>query len=653
MTCWPLICLWLATLPAAGQAELSVEAVSRALDIAEQSATYGQADVSIRAVVGSLRFGPPTRIEFPAAAPIRHWGARVDTSQPVPPGPAEALSRRVPAVVSRLEPVWARQAGTASAWQAVRDVVFAREQIFRSFPYATRARVSPLRPDRFEPVDCLFTLLVDSAARADALPALAADILRRESDQSAETYAAALLVALRLSALEQSHDDLVQRLQSSLSLDGMTLSASQSELLASVASEYYRERRDLPLAADVLGGVTASLAQTSADTQVVRAIMLLAARCQLAAGRTRVAVQSLQAYLGEPVTSKAGRQARMRRADVVSRELFSRGLVSEAQQLLPADTVAALTRRYEILPAEDLRPSSVQPAPRAALVPLPDGRPIADQICLCRLDLRTRTSTALYAVPDFAHVSSPALSPDGRYLAFDACFPKEPITSAGRIYLLDLERGQLRHLVDGTLPSWSPGGGRLAYSAVSPSRGVWMIRATGDEARLLDPLGWSARWSPDGRMIAWVRASGSGTGQWGLSVYDIVEDEYFAAKGLPPQRQPVRPGLEWTPEGDTLLVALATDGTNARLQQVGVLQPERRSLQQASFFGDDLTMTDRLVVGVMKKFASSPEQLYEADRDGVQPWQPVAGQFPQRRNTGVTRSPDGQSLYYVSKPSRR
>lgn len=646
------ILLALISIPTAGNAQLSVEAVSRALDIAERSAAAGHADVSIRAVVGGLRFGPPTRVQFPASAPIRHWGARVDTSRPVPPGPAEALARRVPVLVRRLEPLWAKHAGPGSAWQAVRDVVFPREQMFRSFAYAGRAQVSPLRPDRFVPVDSLLLLLVDSAARADALPALAADILSRSSDQSAETYAAGLLVALRLSAAGEQHTDLVERLQSMRTLDGLTLSPGQCELLASIAAEYYRERRGLAVAAGVLAAVTDNFERAQHDDRVTGAIMLLAARCQLAVGHTDEAVQSLRVYLGEEATSKGGRQARMRRADVVSRELFSRGLVSEAARLLPADTVETLTRRYDLSTSEDRPGPAVQLAPPAALVPLPDGRPVADQICLCRLDLATQTSQALFAVPDFAHVASPALSPDGRLLAFDACFPGEPITSAGRIYVLDLAQGRMRHLVDGTLPSWSPGGGRLTYSAVSPSRGVWMIRASGDEARLLDPLGWSARWSPDGRMIAWARSEVTGSRQWGLSVYDLVEDEYLNARGLPLQRQPVRPGFEWMPEGDSLLVGL-DGGSRVSLQQVGVLQEQCRPLAQASFFADDLAITNGLVFGVMKKFASSAEQLYEFERQGQSLWRPVVGQFPQRRNTGVTHSADGQTLYYVSKPPRR
>ena len=602
------ILLALMWVPTAGSAQLSVEAVSRALDIAEQSAAAGQADVSIRAVVGGLRFGPPTRVQFPASEPIRHWGARVDTSRPVPPGPAEALARRVPIVVRRLEPLWAEHAGSTSAWQAVRDVVFPREQMFRSYPYADRAQMSPLRPDRFEPVDSLLTLLVDSAGRAAALPTLAEEILARRADQSAETYAAALLVSLRLSAAGQQHTDLVQRLQSMRTLDGLALSPGQCELLASVAAEYYRERRDLTVAAGILAAVTATVERSQHDDHVTGAMMLLAARCQLAVGRTDEAVQSLRVYLGEEATSKGGRQARMRRADVVSRELFSRGLVSEAARLLPAETVETLTRRYDLRTGEQRPGPAVQLAPRATLVPLPDGRPVADQICLCRLDLTTQTSQALFAAPDFVHVASPALSPDGRFLAFDACFPGEPITSAGRIYLIDLAQGRMRYLVDGTLPSWSPGGGRLTYSAVSPSRGVWMIRASGDEARLLDPLGWSARWSPDGRMIAWARSEGTGSRQWGLSVYDLVEDEYFEARGLPPQRQPIRPGFEWRPDGDALLVGLDGGGSQVSLQQVGVLQQQRRSLGEMAFFADDLAVTDRQIFGVMKKFASSPEQ---------------------------------------------
>lgn len=639
-------------------AQLSVEAVERALDIAEQAAEHGLSEVSIRAAVGALRFGPPTRIDFPSADAIRHWGARVDTSKPIPPGPAESLAQRIPELVRELEAQWIEQAGAKRAYLAMRDVVLPDEQAFRSFPYAERASVNPLQPDRFVPVNSLAMSLVDSAIRANALPDLARSILDRTSDNSVQTYALALLVALRLSDTEADGDvvRLVKRLQDSLDLDGMAMTSEQSELIASVATLYYRDRRYPKVASRVFASIIRSFRQSQGmDSPARNAIALLAARAQFAAGQPEAAAASLAVYIGPAATSPAQRQSRTRRQDTASRELFSRGLISEARELLPEEIVAAYARRYRLAP--DSKPTTGKKTVRISdrnvrIVPTSDARSLDDQIWICRLDLTSGVSRTLFALPDFAHVSSPSISPDGRLLAFDACFPGEPVTSAGRIYVADIEKLTIRHVVDGVMPSWSPQGKRLAYSAFSPSRGVWMIRANGEEAKLVDPSGWAARWSPNGGKIAYSRIA---SGSQRLAIYDLIENEYFDALGREGMSKSVFASMEWTPDGKSIVACLHSPASpSAVVQAVSVLQKQsRRIATLESTFGNSLAVDDDdNVVCVIRQSGNTPEQLFLVSRQGDAMLK-IKGQFSERRNTGVTYSADGHSLIYVSKPNRK
>lgn len=112
----------------------------------------------------------------------------------------------------------------------------------------------------------------------------------------------------------------------------------------------------------------------------------------------------------------------------------------------------------------------------------------------------------------------PALSPDGRRIAFAAL---------GDLYL-QTAGGELRNLTHDrffdTDPAWSHDGGRLVYSS---DRGGKLLQlrirdlVTGDDRQLTQletqPLG--ATWSPDDRRIAFI----SVTGRWGVAELDVVD----------------------------------------------------------------------------------------------------------------------------------
>ena len=101
--------------------------------------------------------------------------------------------------------------------------------------------------------------------------------------------------------------------------------------------------------------------------------------------------------------------------------------------------------------------------------------------------------------------SDPSWSPDGSKIAYwmyrygisvisaDGGFPT-PIYSTGDV-------------VYGTHPVWSPDGNLIAFNygrRWNPPVAVWIMSATGKNARLLIPNGYDAVWSPDGSRIAFV-----------------------------------------------------------------------------------------------------------------------------------------------------
>ena len=128
---------------------------------------------------------------------------------------------------------------------------------------------------------------------------------------------------------------------------------------------------------------------------------------------------------------------------------------------------------------------------------------------LWRMDRDGEEQRLLLACPDMA-CPSPAWSPDGRLLAFEqrGIWADAPNLDpkAGRLWLLDLEKGEKRPLFDYDVPlhspQWSPGGQRLAY--LSPlASGVEILDLPTDELfQFGNRWGATPAWSPDGRHLA-------------------------------------------------------------------------------------------------------------------------------------------------------
>ncbi len=137
------------------------------------------------------------------------------------------------------------------------------------------------------------------------------------------------------------------------------------------------------------------------------------------------------------------------------------------------------------------------------------------------LALRTRGEPTLALGKRFAVTLDPgvelypALSPDGKFLAYAA-------SRAGdlKIYVRQVAGGAPVALTESfpgvhTAPAWSPDGTNLLFA--SP-RGIEVIPALGGPPRVLMPqpptgLLRAPAWSPDGKMIAFVRATHSSSGR--------------------------------------------------------------------------------------------------------------------------------------------
>lgn len=269
-----------------------------------------------------------------------------------------------------------------------------------------------------------------------------------------------------------------------------------------------------------------------------------------------------------------------------------------------------------------------------------------------------------------ARESDPALSPDGKMLAFAGA-----VGGRAELLLADADGSNRRALTDDALfdsdPAWSPDGTRISW--ISGNR-LRVVEVADGSARTVhagtrpgDPA-----WSPDGRRLAFVDGGylhvvgADGTGLRRLGAYDFVSPS-------------------WSPDATTLVAVRTTGSAKSpaylqlvdvasgrvtkmpRLRPAAGMSPQWQSNGRIRFVGDGLWEHDpetgslrRLVADftawdwtsagstvVFSRNVAGRPFVYDADEGG--------GGL--RRLTGVTAaspvvSPDGRSLAFVSSGTR-
>src|SRR5689334_15664958 len=106
-------------------------------------------------------------------------------------------------------------------------------------------------------------------------------------------------------------------------------------------------------------------------------------------------------------------------------------------------------------------------------------------------------------------VADPQLSPDGQWVAYQISVPDVAANrSRTQLYLIPVAGGEPKQLTSGassaTTPRWSPDGRLLAFVTGGQ---IWTMSADGSNRKQLTDISTGASdpvWSPDGRMIAFA-----------------------------------------------------------------------------------------------------------------------------------------------------
>ena len=125
--------------------------------------------------------------------------------------------------------------------------------------------------------------------------------------------------------------------------------------------------------------------------------------------------------------------------------------------------------------------------------------------------------------------SDPAVSPDGRHIAF---VQREAGDSASAdIYIRDLTTGAITRVTDhpasDRMPAWSPDNSRLAFIRATPTTCEIVIRqvVTGSDSRVSDcgnPSDAKLTWTSDGTALLSSQASSRAEGDWRIVRIDLA-----------------------------------------------------------------------------------------------------------------------------------
>ena len=247
--------------------------------------------------------------------------------------------------------------------------------------------------------------------------------------------------------------------------------------------------------------------------------------------------------------------------------------------------------------------------------------------------------TRLFGVEGFPSIGSPAVSPDGKRIAFDGHGAKKSIAEQ-MMLITDLNGDNLLNLGQGMMPTWSKDGTQLAYSW----QGIRIVGADGQGSKKIAD-GWGAQWSPDGKRIAYysgltVMALDVASGK-SMALYDAQDNDY----------REIFWNMTWSPDSKRICFkGVKTNG----MEEVATINADSNNTSWKLHHSGKSISADfawhpdgsRVVFSMHCPERRLP-QLYEFNPHTSDPAQRLVGQDLKTSNAGVCWMPDGKQLIVI------
>ncbi len=247
-----------------------------------------------------------------------------------------------------------------------------------------------------------------------------------------------------------------------------------------------------------------------------------------------------------------------------------------------------------------------------------------------------------FKFPGRQSIGSPAVSPDGKTLAFDSHLKD---LSTNTIFVMDIAERKPREICLGMMPTWSKDGKQLAFS----QNGIEVIGIDAQNKEQIWAQGWGAQWSPDSKRIAFYS---------GLEIKAYNVETKQTSVLLPANENPYKQvfwNMAWSPDSSKLcLKGQKADGTfeMAIFDPAATPKLKTRAINKVGMMEDSAWHPNgkRIVIGMYCE-ERSHMQLYEFDSNTDDPPTLVKGQDPARSNASSCWTPDGKRLILMSHPN--
>jgi len=234
------------------------------------------------------------------------------------------------------------------------------------------------------------------------------------------------------------------------------------------------------------------------------------------------------------------------------------------------------------------------------------------------------------------------------YLCFDV-WKMGGSVSTGQVAIVNADGTNPRTLSDGLMPSFSPGGKRIAFSRAGQNRGIWIMSIEGPETELvqIDPEGWGTSWGSDGR----IAYTSFGAGGGNITIVNVVEgtrDVVFDEAKSPYQQ--IYWNFAWSPDCKRIAFkGVTADGkkelgiVDSRGEKFGLIRrPDLENVHESMCWTRD---GSRVVVTRPCADRENRPQVYTWNPDDKDaPLELLPKQDPQRPVITVAPAPDGKKL---------